>query len=133
MWMEDGTPKSLGHICDTDKARDVRQTFDLVGDKWSLIVIILLERGTRRFMELRRAIGPISQRMLTRTLRQLEQDGLVERTVYPTVPPRVDYSLTPLGQTMLEAVQPLARWAIDHRDDILAARNRFEARDTKAA
>jgi DNA-binding HxlR family transcriptional regulator len=133
MWMEDGTPKSLGDMCDTDHAKEVRQILDLVGDKWSLLVIVLLERGTRRFMELRRDIGPISQRMLTRTLRQLEQDGLVERTVYPTVPPRVDYTLTPMGQTLLEATQPLVRWAIAHREEVFAARKRYEGGEVEAA
>ena len=133
MWMEDGTAKSLSDMCDTDKARDIRQVLDLVGDKWSLLVIALLESGTRRFMELRRDIGPISQRMLTRTLRQLEQDGLVERTVYPTVPPRVDYTLTPLGQTLLDATQPLVRWAIAHRGEVVAARKRYEGGAVEAA
>ena len=126
MWMEDGTAKSLRDMCDTDTSKEVRQILDLIGDKWSLLVIVLLERGTRRFMELRRDIGPISQRMLTRTLRQLEQDGLVERTVYPTVPPRVDYTLTPLGQTLLDATQPLVRWAIAHRGEVFAARKRYD-------
>jgi DNA-binding HxlR family transcriptional regulator len=133
MWMEDGTGKSLGNMCDTDNAREIRQILDLVGDKWSLLVIVLLERGTRRFMELRRDIGPISQRMLTRTLRQLEQDGLVVRTVYPTIPPRVDYTLTLLGNTLLEAAQPLAQWAIAHRGDVVAARKRYESGDVEAA
>lgn len=133
MWMEDGTSKSLGDMCDTDEAQQVRQILDLIGDKWSLLIIAMLERGTRRFMELRRDIGPISQRMLTRTLRQLEQDGLVIRTVYPTVPPRVDYTLTPLGQTLLDATQPLVQWAIAHRGEVFTARKRYEGGAVEAA
>jgi DNA-binding HxlR family transcriptional regulator len=133
MFLEDGTGKSLSDMCDTDQATDIRQVLDRVGDKWSLLVIVLLERGTRRFMELRRDIGPISQRMLTRTLRQLEQDGLVERTVYPTVPPRVDYTLTPVGQTLLDAVQPLVQWATDHRGEVVSARKRYGAAQNEAA
>ena len=133
MWMEDGTLKSLGDMCDTAEAQQVRQILDLIGDKWSLLIIAMLERGTRRFMELRRDIGPISQRMLTRTLRQLEQDGLVIRTVYPTVPPRVDYTLTPLGQTLLDATQPLVQWAISHRGEVFTARKRYEVGAVEAA
>ena len=133
MWMEDGTEMSLGDMCDTDEAKEVRQILDLIGDKWSLLIIAMLERGTRRFMELRRDIGPISQRMLTRTLRQLEHDGLVIRSVYPTIPPRVDYTLTPLGQTLLDATQPLVQWAIAHRGEVFTARKRYEGGAVEAA
>src|SRR5215207_2908746 len=77
----------------------VREVLSRVGDKWSVLVIAMLGQGTRRFSELQRSIDGISQRMLTLTLRQIERDGLVERTVYPTIPPRVEYSLTPLGRT----------------------------------
>jgi DNA-binding HxlR family transcriptional regulator len=124
--MEDGTAKSLRNICDTEKAADVRSILDLAGDKWSLLVVVLLEHHTRRFMELRRDIGSISQRMLTRTLRQLERDGLVLRTVYPTIPPRVEYALTPLGETLLEAIRPLVNWAMDNREEVAAARAGFD-------
>ncbi len=127
--MEDGTATALRHMRDTGEACEVRGTLTLVGDKWSLLVIVLLQHGTRRFMELRRDIGQISQRMLTRTLCQLEHDGLVERTVYPEVPPRVEYTLTPLGQTLLEAAQPLVAWAIAHQPDIVAAREHNAARN----
>ena len=85
--MEDGTSTSLRNICDTEAAQEMRQILDRIGDKWSLLVIALLGAGPRRFTELRREIGAISQRMLTLTLRQLERDGLVQRTVYPVVPP----------------------------------------------
>ena len=106
----------------------VREILNRVGDKWSVLVIVLLGQGTKRFSELRRAIDGISQRMLTLTLRQVERDGLVERTVYPTVPPRVEYSLTPLGRTLLEPVMALAMWADAHRADIESARHSFDAR-----
>ena len=127
--MEDGTQKSVRHTGDTDPhaACGVHGTLEHIGDKWSLLVILMLRPGTRRFMELRRDIGPISQRMLTRTLRRLETDGLVERTVYPVVPPRVDYSLTPLGQTLLDATLPLVDWAVAHHAEITAAQSRSAA------
>lgn len=89
--MEDGTFKSLGDFCDTAAACEVRELLDRIADKWSLLVIELLEHDTRRFSELHRSIEGISKRMLTMTLRHLERDGLVRRTVYPVVPPRVDY------------------------------------------
>jgi DNA-binding HxlR family transcriptional regulator len=106
----------------------VRDVLTLVGDKWSVLVITLLGGGTRRFMELSRDVEGISQRMLTLTLRRLERDGLVRRTVYPTVPPRVEYALTALGRTLLEPVRSLGRWAAAHRADIDAARRHFDQR-----
>lgn len=109
------------HIADT-KSCQVRDVLDRVGDKWSLLVIELLDHDTRRFTELRREIDGISQRMLTLTLRQLERDGLLIRTVHPVVPPRVDYALTPLGHTLFDAIQPLVAWSRAHRDEIAGAR-----------
>src|SRR5262245_39267032 len=100
----------------------IREVLNRVGDKWSVLVIALLGDGTKRFTELQRTIEGISQRMLTLTLRQLERDGLAKRTVYPTIPPRVEYSLTPLGRTLLEPVMALSAWAAAHRTDIEAAR-----------
>lgn len=123
--MEDGTQTSLRNLCDTDEAVDARRILDLVGNKWSLLVVIALEDGTLRFSELRRNIGPISQRMLTRTLRQLERSGLVDRTVYPTIPPRVDYTLTALGITLLDAVRPLLDWTLLNRERIATATQAF--------
>jgi len=93
----------------------VREVLDRVGDKWSVLVISLLGERGRRFSELQRAIDGISQRMLTLTLRQLERDGLVSRTVHATVPPRVDYALTPLGASVLEPVAALTGWAASQR------------------
>lgn len=106
----------------------LRDVLDRVGDKWSVLVIYLLGGGTRRFTGLLRDIEGISQRMLTVTLRGLERDGLVTRTVYPVVPPRVDYTLTPMGRTLMDAIQPLMEWSVAHRDDIGAARASYDAR-----
>lgn len=106
----------------------VREVLNRVGDKWSVLVIALLEGGPRRFNELRRSIDGISQRMLTLTLRGLERDGLLTRSVQPTIPPRVDYELTRLGRTLLEPVQALAAWAAEHRVEIQEARDRHERR-----
>jgi DNA-binding HxlR family transcriptional regulator len=104
----------------------VREILDRVGDKWSVLVIALLGVEGQRFSELRRSIEGISQRMLTLTLRQLERDGLVARTVHPTVPPRVDYALTPLGQSVLEPLMALMQWAQEHGTDIAEARRKYE-------
>lgn len=93
-----------------------------VGDKWSILVIVLLGRRPHRFNELHRGIEAISQRMLTRTLRSLQSDGLVHREVFPTVPPSVEYSLTPLGFSLLDPLSGLAAWAVEHRGDIAEAR-----------
>jgi DNA-binding HxlR family transcriptional regulator len=99
-----------------------------VGDKWSVLVIALLDEGSKRFSELRREIPGISQRMLTLTLRGLERDGLLTRTVTPSIPPRVDYELTQLGKTLLEPVLGLATWAEKNRVRIQESRNRFDQR-----
>ena len=105
----------------------VREVLDRVGDKWSVYVIHLLGGQTRRFSELKRGIDGISQRMLTVTLRGLERDGLVTRTVFAVVPPRVDYALTPLGETLLETICSLVAWSEEHRSDVQQARQRYDA------
>lgn len=105
-----------------------REILNRIGDKWSVFVITELGRGPRRFSELRRAVEGISQRMLTLTVRNLERDGLLSRTVFASVPPRVDYALTPLGRTLLKTLRALAEWAERHREDVHAARTRFDAR-----
>jgi DNA-binding HxlR family transcriptional regulator len=107
-----------------------REVLNLVGDKWSVLIVALLGYGPHRFSELKRSIEGISQRMLTLTLRNLERDGLLTRTVFPTIPPRVDYELTPLGHTLLEPVQALASWAEAHREEMQAARDRFDRKDS---
>jgi len=106
----------------------MREVLDRVGDKWSVQIIALLGDGPLRFSELRRAIEGISQRMLTLTLRGLERDGLITRTVFAEIPPRVDYELTRLGKTLLEPILQLAEWADEHRTAIQDARARFDAR-----
>ncbi|WP_372785626.1 winged helix-turn-helix transcriptional regulator [Phenylobacterium sp.] len=106
--------------------RPVTDILSRVGDKWSVMVVMLLGPGSRRFNEIRRAINGISQRMLTLTLRGLERDGLVTRTVTPSIPPRVDYELTELGQSLRRPIDALGEWAFAHRDEIDAARGRFD-------
>ena len=106
----------------------VREVLNRVGDKWSVFIVGLLADGPKRFSELRRTIEGISQRMLTLTLRGLERDGLVTRTVYPTIPPRVEYQLTELGRTLQKPIQSLAKWAQGNREKIQQSRNRFDAR-----
>ena len=98
------------------------RTVAVIGDRWSLLVLQTLAPGVKRFTVVKREIGDISQRMLAQTLRRLEQDGLVSRTVHPTIPPRVDYALTPLGQSLLEPLNALVRWADEHHDKVRAAR-----------
>ena len=98
-----------------------------VGDKWTVLVVATLGDGPKRFNELRRALGSISQRMLTLTLRALERDGLVTRTVFPTIPPRVDYELTRLGHSLLEPVSSLSLWARQNRWAIETARRQFDS------
>jgi DNA-binding HxlR family transcriptional regulator len=115
-------PKTIELIDDCP----VREVLDRVGDKWSVLIVVLLGRRTHRFSELHRAIEGISQRMLTLTLRALTRDGLVTRTAYATVPPRVDYELTELGRTLLVPLTVLDEWANAHRDHIRAAREHHD-------
>ena len=115
-----------------EDCRSVASVLARVGDKWSVFVIMLLIDGPQRFNELKRRIGGISQRMLTLTLRGLERDGLVTRTVFPTIPPRVDYELTDLGRGLAKPVQALGQWAFAHLPEIEGARKRFDARNNKA-
>jgi len=105
----------------------VREVLNRVGDKWSVLVVALLRDGPKRFSEIRRSVEGVSQRMLTLTLRGLERDGLVTRTVEPTIPPRVDYELTNLGRTLLDPILALAVWAQEHGGDIQGARQRYDA------
>jgi DNA-binding HxlR family transcriptional regulator len=105
------------------RARDVLHR---VGDKWSVFVIDRLGQGSQRFSELRRSIDGITGRMLTVTLRGLERDGLVTRTMHPVIPPRVDYELTPMGTTLLKTIQQLMDWADSHAGDIYQARQVYD-------
>jgi DNA-binding HxlR family transcriptional regulator len=111
----------------TENCKSVSEVLNRVGDKWSVLVVMMLKDGPRRFSELRRAIPEVSQRMLTLTLRGLERDGLVNRKVTPTIPPRVDYSLTDLGRSLQGPVQALGLWAVENRPRMEAARAAFDA------
>lgn len=114
--------------CGLDEHPDcgIRDVLDRVGDKWSVLVVVELASGERRFRELQRAIDGISQRMLTLTLRRLERDGLVDRTVFPTVPAQVSYALTESGSSLTHLVKALANWSLDQRSAIAEARHRYD-------
>lgn len=109
-----------------DACPAVREVLNRVGDKWTVQVVGLLGQGPKRFNELRRSIEGISQRMLTLTVRNLERDGLITRTVEPTIPPKVEYALTGLGHTLLVPVAALAQWAVDNRTSIHDAQRRYD-------
>ncbi len=104
-----------------------RQVLDRIADKWTTLIIGLLEEGPRRFSALQRGIGGISQKMLTQTLRSLERDGLVQRTIYPEVPPHVEYRLTPLGQTLCAPIAAIRRWAEEHIGEVTQAQAAYDA------
>jgi len=108
---------------DYNRRRDILGTFY---DKWSVQVVLALAAGTRRYGELQRELGEITPKVLTETLRHLEYDGLVERTVYAVVPPKVEYSLTALGRTFLEGLDGLCKWAVQHQTEVEEARLRFQ-------
>jgi DNA-binding HxlR family transcriptional regulator len=110
--------------------REVSSILARIGDKWSVLVIMMLVDQPRRFNELKRMIGGISQRMLTLTLRGLERDGLVTRTVFPTIPPRVDYELTELGLSLRDPVKKLGTWALENLPEIKTARDKFDSKDS---
>jgi DNA-binding HxlR family transcriptional regulator len=107
-----------------DKQRDI---LGVVYGKWTVKVIVALADGTRRHSELQKALGDVTPKALTATLRQLEYDGLVQRTVYPVVPPKVEYALTALGKTLFEELDNLCKWAEQHQTDVEGARKRFKA------
>ncbi|MFI5963836.1 winged helix-turn-helix transcriptional regulator [Streptomyces asoensis] len=111
-----------------DRMAFIRQVLDRVGDKWSMLIIAVVEDGPLRYTDLQRRIPGISQRMLTRTLQQLQQDGLITRTAYAEVPPRVEYALAPLGRGLHEIVLRLIGWATDHHDEIRAHHGRPDDR-----
>ncbi len=115
------------HMHLTNDCRAVSDVLQRVGDKWTVLVVSQLGAGPMRFNELRNIIGGISQKMLTTTLRSLERDGFVTRTVFPTIPPRVDYELTDLGRELLVPVQALGDWALKNIDRVNASRERFDA------
>ncbi|MEV0687279.1 helix-turn-helix domain-containing protein [Nocardia sp. NPDC050378] len=107
-------------------ACEVRDVLNRIGDKWSVLVITELIGGARRFLQLHRSVPGISQRMLTVTLRRLERDGLVARRIYPTVPVQVEYTLTPVGRSLLTVLDVVAEWSARHRAEVLSARARWD-------
>jgi DNA-binding HxlR family transcriptional regulator len=123
---QERTAALLSNLHVPEDCRAVSEVLDRVGDKWTVLVVSTLGDGPKRFNELRRSIASISQRMLTLTLRGLERDGLVTRTVFPTIPPRVDYELTELGHSLLVPVGALGNWARQNRLKIQQARAKFD-------
>ncbi|MGC4982068.1 winged helix-turn-helix transcriptional regulator [Streptomyces sp. DT193] len=121
------TPEPVVSCGDEHEGCGIREVLDRIGDKWSVLVIVELAQGVRRFRELQRAVPGISQRMLTLTVRRLERDGLVNRTVHPTVPPQAEYELTTLGHSLAYLVKALADWSAEHRDAIAQARQEWDA------
>ena len=128
---QERTPMLPSNLHVPEDCRAVSDVLDRVGDKWSVLVVVMLGDGPRRFNELRRSIASISQRMLTLTVRGLERDGLVTRTVFPTIPPRVEYQLTKLGRSLLEPVGALGDWARVNHAKIMEARLKFDARERR--
>lgn len=104
-----------------------RQVLNRIADKWTVLVVTALESETKRFSALQREVGGVSQKMLTQTLRGLERDGLIKRTIYPTVPPKVEYSLTPLGQTLVLMLDAIRTWSETHIEEVLKAQNVFDS------
>lgn len=125
---QDGTFEEQRHMHVTEECRAVAPVLARVGDKWSVLIVRLLGEGPRRFSEIKRLVDGISQRMLTLTLRGLERDGLLTRTVTPSIPPRVDYELTALGRSLWQPIEALGQWAVDHRAEIAEAQQAFDER-----
>ena len=120
--------RTLGNRLDPelDQRCPVRDVLDRIGDKWSVLLLVSLKEGPLRFGELRRRVSDISQRMLTGTLRHLQRDGLISRTVYPTVPPSVEYALTDLGDSLLDRLEALVDWSSANHDKVRQARKLFD-------
>ena len=109
-----------------DAACPTRLVLNRIADKWTVLVVSSLELGTKRFSTLQREIGGVSQKMLTQTLRGLERDGLVQRTIYPTVPPKVEYTLTPLGRTLVGLVDAIRVWSEQHIEEVMQAQTSYD-------
>jgi DNA-binding HxlR family transcriptional regulator len=120
-------PSVLNPECDS------RKVLDRIADKWTALIIHVLSTGTKRHGELRRQISGVSQKMLTQTLRSLEDDGLVNRKIYPVVPPMVEYSLTPLGRSLIEPLEAICRWAEEHLSELEAAHERAQKAKPESA
>ncbi|MEU6969220.1 helix-turn-helix domain-containing protein [Kitasatospora aureofaciens] len=112
--------------CDDGVDCGIRDLLNRLGDRWSVLAVVELAQGVRRFRELQRALPGISQRMLTLTVRRLERDGLVSRTVHPTVPPQVEYELTPLGHSLTHLVRAMVDWSYSHHDAIVTSRREWD-------
>ncbi len=125
--LQEGTSVIPSNLEVPGECRAVSEVLSRIGDKWTVLVVTVLAPGSKRFSEIRRALGSISQRMLTLTLRGLERDGLVTRTVQATIPPRVDYELTALGRSLITPVDTLVGWARDNRRLIDQSRQRYDA------
>ncbi len=123
---QEGTSVLPSNLHEPEDCRAASEVLSRVGDKWTVLVVWTLGVGPKRFNELRKALGSISQRMLTLTLRALERDGLVTRTAFPTIPPRVDYELTKLGRSLLDPVSELGLWARRNRSAIQNARRKYD-------
>jgi DNA-binding HxlR family transcriptional regulator len=119
------------HPCAYDSACPTRLILNRIADKWTVLVVILLQDGTKRFSHLQREIDGISQKMLTQTLRNLERDGLVSRTVYATVPPKVEYTLTQLGHTLKDMLFAIKAWSEANIEAVLSAQSSYDARNEK--
>lgn len=128
---QEGTKPIPGTLHVPEECRQVSEVLQRIGDKWTVLVVGELGGGPKRFNEIRRGLGSISQRMLTLTLRGLERDGLVTRSVFPSVPPRVDYELTRLGRSLLEPVNKLGLWARQNQPAIRQARERYDATEAR--
>jgi DNA-binding HxlR family transcriptional regulator len=126
-----GTKQLEAHACAFNALCPTRLVLNRIADKWTVLVMILLESEVKRFSELKREIGGISQKMLTQTLRNLERDGLVTRTVYATVPPKVEYALTPLGHTLKDMLYAIKTWSEANINEVLAAHKNYDHLNTK--
>jgi len=136
--MQDGTFSSPGHLSETPRRGDVfaadcptRQLLDRIADKWSTLILIVLGEGPIRFNALKHRIDGVSQKMLSQTLKSLERDGLVSRSVVPTVPVTVTYAVTPLGMTLMAAMQSMIDWAETRMPEVATAQVRYDARDAR--
>jgi DNA-binding HxlR family transcriptional regulator len=126
MVTQEGTFMKPGNTHDTANCRAVADVLARIGDKWTVYIVRLLAEGPLRFSEMRREVSAISHRMLSLTLKGLERDGLVTRTVTPSIPPRVDYELTPMGLTLIDPLKAVAQWAITNRDYVEASRMAYD-------
>jgi DNA-binding HxlR family transcriptional regulator len=127
--VEERMPTAEHHYHLLDENCASRRAVELIGNKWTMLVIFALAGGTKRYGEMQRMIVDVSQKMLTQTLRELEESGLVHREVYPVIPPKVEYSLTPLGETLLDPILAIKHWSETYMDQVTAFREQSTQRD----